>query len=59
MEFFGQLNYEKFDMYEIKSNFPDNFINTLIRVYEGEFHTGLLENELKLLYGSDDEKKSP
>jgi len=46
-------------MYKLKSNFPDHFISILIRVYEGEFHAGLLENEVKLLYGSDDEKEIP
>ena len=60
MEFFGLLNYEKFDVYKLKSNFPDHLISKLIRVYEGEFDTGLLKNELMVLYGSDDIKgKSP
>ena len=60
MEFFGRLNYEKFDMYKFKSNFPDHIISLLIRVCKGEFHTGLLKNEVMVLYGSDDIKgKSP
>lgn len=60
MEFFGLLNYEKFDVYKLKSNFPDHLISKLIRVYEGEFDTALLKNELMVLYGSEDIKgKSP
>jgi len=59
-EFFGRLNYEKFDMYKFKSNFPDHIIRLLIRVCNGEFHTGLLKNEVKVLYGPDHIKgKSP
>jgi hypothetical protein len=56
MEFFGRLNYEKFDMYEFMSNFPDHILSILIRVYGVEFHTDLLKNEVKVLYGSDDIK---
>ena len=60
IEFFGRLNYEKFDMYKFKSNFPDHIISIVIRVCKREFHTGLLKNEVKVLYGSDDIKwKSP
>lgn len=60
MEFFALLNCEKFDVYKLKSNFPDHLISKLIRVYEGEFDTGLLKNELMVLYGSEDIKgKSP
>ena len=60
LEFFGLLNCEKFDVYKLKSNFPDHLISKLITVYEGEFDTGLLKNELMVLYGSEDIKgKSP
>ena len=59
MEFFGRLNYGKFDMYKLKSNFPDHIISILIRLYEIEFDTGLLKNEVKVLYGSDDIKGNP
>jgi hypothetical protein len=60
MDFFGLLNCEKFDVYKLKSNFPDHLISKLIRVYEGEFDTALLKNELMVLYGSEDIKgKSP
>ena len=60
LEFFGLLNCEKFDVYKLNSNFPDHLISKLIRLYEGEFDTGLLKNELMVLYGSEDIKgKSP
>ena len=55
---FGRLNYEKFDIYKFKSNFPDHIIRIMTRVYKGEFHTGLLTNEVKVLFGSDDIKGS-
>ena len=38
------------------SNIPDHIISILIRLYEVEFHTALLKNEVKVLYGSDDIK---
>ena len=60
MEFFGRLNYGKFDMYKLMSNIPDHIISILIRLYEVEFDTALLKNEVKVLYGSDYIKgKSP
>lgn len=60
MEFFGLLNCEKFDVYKLKSNFPDHLISKLIRVCEGEFDAALLKNELMVLYGSEDIKgKTP
>ena len=44
IEFFGLLNYEKFDVYKLNSNIPDHLLSKLIRVYDGEFDTGLLKN---------------
>jgi len=47
-------------MYKLKSNIPDHIMSILIRLYEVEFDTALLKNEVKVLYGSDDIKgKSP
>jgi len=50
--FFGLLICEKFDACKLKSNFPDQFLRKLRRIYDGEFDSALVKNELMLTYGS-------
>jgi hypothetical protein len=52
MNFFGVLNCDKLDSYRPKHTFPDH----LARKLGGGFDTALLNNELKVLCGSENLK---